>query len=170
MNNSNKKYYNISYTKHKIINIFQNTTIFVIFIFCTLLIIGMLYILFMTPRNKNTQELPQVDINTNFINISSHLAYEEETNIVYIRNIYHKAQDVYSIYYDALGKPMIYNGEEIPFDVKPIGDRLVVDINTKIIYRQDPSSKKKRKNYSAYYGSDGLLRYYDNGNLYPVNN
>ena len=167
MNRTYKNYRGKS--KHNSGGIFGNAGMYLLFSLAIVFMVGMICALFMPPKNGYAQEgnsLPQVETNLNFVKINTYLSYEEETNLVYLRNIYRNNQEVYSIYYDASGKPMTYNGEDIPFNVETIGHHLVVDTNTSIVYRQETST---RKNYSAYYGSDGLPQYYENGNLHSVN-
>ena len=141
--------------------------VLVVWILCAIFVIGVTYSIVECAIAKPEESLPQVDINVKFISISGKLSYEEETMIVYIENNHRGSQRTHSIYFDHDGKPMKYTGVDIPFEMKEIGRGLVVDTNTGVVYRQEGSTYK---NYSAYYGEDGLLRYYSKGELYPINN
>lgn len=86
-----------------------------------------------------------------FIDINNHLVYDSYTHVVYINNYTYYGNMVRTPYYDTNGNIVIYDGENINFDVEHINDLHVYDLNTHIVYIE---------NYT-YYGNNVYTPYYD---------
>ena len=95
-----------------------------------------------------------------FVDINDKLVYDSFTHVVYIENYTYYSNMVYTPYYNANGKIVIYDGEIINCEMERINDMYVYDIYTNIVYI-DNYTYYGNMVYTTYYDKNGQICYYD---------